>query len=45
MIQWLQLADFGEDTGKSQMVTFTITGEVAGTLFEGSDQVKILLKG
>ena len=45
VVQWLNLADFGEDTGKSQTIAFTLTGRVAGTLFEGSDQVKILLKG
>ena len=48
VLEWIGSADYGEDTGKSVEVTLTITGEVDGaepSPFEGSDTVKVLLKG
>jgi len=48
IIEWLGTGDYGEDTEKSVEVTLTITGEVMGvepSPFEGSDSVKVLLKG
>jgi hypothetical protein len=45
LIDWLGTFDFSEDTGKNIEVALIITGEVAGTFFEGSDTVKVLLKG
>jgi len=45
VIEWLGTVDYGEDTEKSVEVTIAITGEVAGTPFEGVDAVRVLLKG
>jgi len=45
IIEWLGTADYSEDTGKYVEVTLEITGEVAGTPFEGVDTVRVLLKG
>ncbi len=45
IIEWLGTADYGEDTGKSAEVILVITGEAAGTLFEGVDTIRVLLKG
>jgi hypothetical protein len=45
VIDWLRLADYNQDTGKSFEVNLKITGMVAGTTFEGADTVKVLLKG
>lgn len=45
VLEWLGTADYSEDTGKSVEVTLTVTGEVAGETFEGSDTVRVLLKG
>ena len=41
----LGTVDYGEDTGKSVEVTLEITGEAAGTPFEGVDTIRVLLKG
>jgi len=45
VITWLDAYDCDEDTGKSYEVTFTITGKVAETQFEGVDMVRVLSKG
>jgi len=45
VVEWLGAADYGEDTGKSAEVALAITGEVAGTPFEGVDTIRVLLKG
>jgi len=44
VIALLGTHDYGEDTGKSVDVALVITGEVAGTPFEGNDTIRILLK-
>lgn len=45
VIEWLGTVDHSEDTGKSVEVTFVVTGEVAGTPFEGADTIRVLSKG
>jgi len=45
IVEWLGSVDYGEDTGKSLEVTLAITGEVAGTPFEGIGTIRVLLKG
>jgi len=45
VIEWLGTVDYGEDTGKIIEVTLVITGEAAGTPFEGADTIRVLLKG
>jgi len=44
IIEWLGIIDHSEDTGKSCLVTFTITGEVLDTAFEGPYTIKVLRK-
>ncbi len=44
VIDWLRLADYSQDTGKSFEVNMKITGMVTGTPFEGADTVKVLFK-
>jgi Tol biopolymer transport system component len=45
VITLLGASDFSLDTGKSCEVQFTITGTVADTMFQGTDIVRVLLKG
>jgi hypothetical protein len=42
VIELLGAIDYPDDTGKSSLVTVQVTGEVAGTTFEGSDKIKVL---
>jgi len=44
VIALLGTHDYGEDTGKSVEVALVITGEAAGTPFEGVDTIRVLLK-
>ena len=45
VIALLGTHDYGEDTGKSVDVALVITGDAAGTPFEGVDTIRVLLKG
>jgi len=45
VIALLGTYDYGEDTGKSVDVALVITGNAAGTPFEGVDTTRVLLKG
>ena len=45
VIALLGTCDYGEETGKSVDVALAITGEATGTLFEGVDTIRVLLKG
>lgn len=42
IIEWLGTIDYSENTGKSHLLKFTITGKALGIAFEGSDVVKAL---
>jgi len=42
VIEWLGTIDYSEDTGKSYLITFTITGEVLDIAFEGSDTIRVI---
>lgn len=42
VIELLGAIDYPDDTVKSSLVTVQVTGEVAGTTFEGSDKIKVL---
>lgn len=42
VVEYFGAVDYEEDTGKSTWVDLTVTGEVAGTHFQGSDAVRIL---
>jgi hypothetical protein len=42
VIKWLGAIDYPNNTGKSSPVTVQVTGQVAGTAFEGSDKIKVL---
>ena len=43
-MRYLNMVDFGDEIGIFKEVTLTITGEVAGTLFKGSDTVKVIIQ-
>jgi len=44
IIEWLGAIDYSEETGKSCLVTVSITGNVLDVLFEGLDTIKMLRK-
>jgi hypothetical protein len=44
LIEWLDARDYAEATRRSCLVVLTITGEVLGIPFEGSDTINILRK-
>lgn len=44
IIEWLGAIDYSEETGKSCLMTVSVTGNVLDVPFEGSDTIKMLRK-
>jgi len=44
VIEWLGAIDYSEETGKSCLITVSVTGNVLDVLFEGLDTIKMLHK-